>query len=229
MPEPAAPAKNATFIEIFDKANLIRLVNDLGESTVQLNKNFEAGLNTDASGKVVDTEQKREQLERDAERFDPLTDREERKNFLETLGVTADTPDNFRLVFYKDRSQTVVFKGAMNEDGKKLSLTESLVLPKEAMSRNDKVAALLESDGFTPLPEGKAITISTEKAASHNDAANDVTTQTLEIPPQDAKSLEAQITLIALADSAKHSSGEALASNAKMPRRQQIGSGPSVA
>ena len=87
-----------------------------------------------------------------------LDSHEGRKEFLSTkLGVDANTPDDYRFVYYtNDSGQMTYFKGHMDGD-KKLVLTESLAAPETS----DQVHAFVQA-GFKPLP--KPIEVQIEKS-----------------------------------------------------------------
>jgi hypothetical protein len=136
-----------------------------------------------------------------------LDSHEGRKEFLsKKLGVDASTSDDYRFVTYtNDAGQMTYFKGHMEGD-KKLVLTDSLAAPESP----EQVHSFVQS-GFKPLP--KPIEIQIEKSAAGGAGTK------LEISPDEQKKLETQTTLAA----AIHKSGEVqLASNARLPGKQQV-------
>lgn len=136
-----------------------------------------------------------------------LDSHEGRKEFLsKKLGVDASTSDDYRFVTYTNAAgQMTYFKGHMEGD-KKLVLTDSLAAPENP----EQVHSFVQS-GFKPLP--KPIEIQIEKSTAGGAGTK------LEISPDEQKKLETQTTLAA----AIHKSGEVqLASNARLPGKQQV-------
>lgn len=134
--------------------------------------------------------------------LEQLTTREGRKELLSKLGIDANTPDDFRLVMYQDKAQTVIFKGKASENG--VTLTDSMVI-----QDTGNVAEGLIKDGhfkgeFKPLPKPIELPAVGKEGK-------------IDLSPEQQKKLSADVTLMALADHAMNGSTAVASSNASLP------------
>lgn len=144
-------------------------------------------------------------------RVPTLSDRRGRKGLLARLGVTGDTGDNYRMVLYKDTTQSAILIGEIDEAGS-LTFNKSATLagdPNELRKTEEgraRMSNLLLCDPLRDLP--RSITIPAADArpewegSKEKEKPKHVPSANLRFTENGMKHLTRDVTLLACADAA---------------------------
>ncbi len=155
--------KDLEGLVVLDKHEVVKWINNLSHTMEK-----ERALNPDVlrerkSDKDVLREPKTDKEILEVKIIDAIGGREERKQLLGRLGINAETPDDYRLAFYDDKYQHVVFKGKMDEKTGKLTLTDRLVLDANLVSMEKSHHSVFADEEKKLDAEKKKFDITDEK------------------------------------------------------------------
>lgn len=205
----------------FDKANLVKAVNDLGNGVAAYKRqSFWTKAGDNISGLLFAPS---DAYSVQARVLDSGAETHEgRKALLAKLGVGGKTAETYRLVAYHNGpGNTVFFKGHMDGDNK-LVLTESFV--PSAPDLQTAASELLVQPSFKRLP--KPIEVQAEKTTATNlEKDGSIKFTEFELSPAEKQKLETQATFVSLAHQAEHV--QLAVSNTRLPNKQQT-TGPGL-
>jgi hypothetical protein len=144
-------------LRVVDKANATQMVNQVGSDLHLGEYQYASDRMIERSAVVLfdlfpDPDKPGHAATGIAPAVSGLATHEGRKLFLENkLGITGDTPDNYRLALHTSpEGNRVLFKG--HQEGSQLIFTESLPLPTDArgVTRREEYIKLLQSE-FKPI------------------------------------------------------------------------------
>jgi hypothetical protein len=159
----------------------------------------------------------------DLEQFSPklaaeLQKKEGRTEVLKRIGVTSETPNDYRLVLYIDSAKEVAMSGRYDEKNKTIVADKNLaVVPHHIGDEKWGLGEAMLGDAGKP-PLAKHLAIPAGKMSEHSEPG--VKASNIELSPADAKKLQGEMKLMVLAGEARTMKLASSDSNASLPGKQ---------